>query len=262
MTTQQQLDTASALVEPRAAHRLDADVLLAYLQRVVPGVRGPLRVRAFAHGQSNPTYLLDLEGSRQRLVLRKKPPGRILASAHAVEREHRVLAALAASRVPVPRPVALCEDASVVGTPFYLMEFAEGTIYTAPGMPEATPAQRTSAYTALADTLAALHSVDPGAVGLTGFGDPNGYCARQVHRWAKQYAVSVASPCPRVGRLTEWLRANVPAADAAPAQPCTVHGDYRLDNLVFDADMKVRGRTDGAWMAASWLGEQPPAIKP
>jgi acyl-CoA dehydrogenase len=251
---QQQLDTTSALVEPRPAHRLDADALLAYLRRagVVAGAaaRGPLRVRAFSHGQSNPTYLLELGGG-DRLVLRKKPPGQLLASAHAVEREHRVLAALAATgAVPVPRPLALCEDASVVGTPFYVMEFAAGTIFTAPGMPAAAPPQRAAAYAALADTLAALHAVDPRAAGLDGFGDPNGYCARQVHRWARQYAASVAAPCPRVGRLVAWLRANVPPEDAHPVRPCIVHGDYRLDNLVFDpASMRVRtaGCLVGCW---------------
>jgi aminoglycoside phosphotransferase (APT) family kinase protein len=194
--------------------------------------------------RSNPTYLL--EAGATRLVLRKKPPGRLLASAHAVEREYRVLAALAAAgNVPVPRPLVLCEDASVVGTPFYVMEFAEGTIFTEPGMPKASPAQRTAAYAGLADTLAALHAVDPVAVGLAGFGDPSRYCERQVQRWARQYAASVAAPCPRVARLVEWLRANVPAEDSVVTRPSIVHGDYRLDNLVFDGAMRVRALPQG-----------------
>lgn len=242
-----QLDTAAALVEPRPALRLDEAALAAYL-RDRAGVAlgpGPLRVRAFAHGQSNPTYLVEAGtgAASKRLVLRKKPPGRLLASAHAVEREHRVLSALAATRaVPVPRPLALCEDASVLGTPFYVMEFAEGTIYTDPRMPGAVPSQRAAAYEGLAATLAALHAVDPATSGLAGFGDPARYCARQVERWARQYAASVAAPCPRVTRLVGWLRANVPAEDAAPPAPAVVHGDYRLDNLVYAPDMRVRGR--------------------
>jgi aminoglycoside phosphotransferase (APT) family kinase protein len=241
----QQLDTASALVEPRAAHALDAAALLAYLRRAVPGLAGaagPLRVRAFSHGQSNPTYLLETADGAARLVLRKKPPGRLLASAHAVEREHAVLAALAAARaLPVPRPLALCEDASVVGTPFYVMEFAAGRLFTDPAMPGATPAQRAAAYAALADTLAALHRVDPAAVGLAGFGDPARYCERQVRRWQRQYAASVPAPCPRLARLVEWLRANVPAEDAAPPRAAVIHGDFRLDNLVFGPGMEVGG---------------------
>lgn len=235
------LETSTALVEPRAAHKLDTDALFAYLRQAVPRIAaegGPRRVRAFAHGQSNPTYLLEV--GRQRLVLRKKPPGKLLASAHAVEREHRVLAALSRTgRVPVPQPLALCEDTSVVGTAFYVMEFAEGSIYTLPGMPDASPQQRAAAYAGLADTLAALHSVDPAGVGLSDFGDPTRYCARQVQRWARQYAASMPNPCPRVGRLVEWLSQNVPAEDAAPQRPCIVHGDYRLDNLVFDSNMRV-----------------------
>ncbi|KAI8470744.1 MAG: acyl-CoA dehydrogenase [Monoraphidium minutum] len=242
MAQQGRLDTTAALAEPRPGLALDGGALLAYLLRArVPGLAagaGPLRVRAFAHGQSNPTYLL--EQGRTRLVLRKKPPGRLLASAHAVEREHAVLAALAAaSPVPVPRPLALCEDASVVGTPFYVMEFAEGTVFTDPAMPGAAPASRSSAYAGLADTLAALHAVDPAAAGLSGYGEPARYCARQVERWARQYAASVAAPCPRVARLVAWLRANVPAEDAAPRRAAVVHGDYRLDNLVYGGDMQV-----------------------
>jgi aminoglycoside phosphotransferase (APT) family kinase protein len=244
-----QLHTARALVEPRAAHRLEPGPLLNYLRTAVPGLAGeagPLRVRAFSHGQSNPTYLLELGGGR-RLVLRKKPPGRLLASAHAVEREYAVLAALAAGgAVPVPRPLALCEDAGVLGTPFYVMEFAEGTIFTAPGMPAAGPAARAAAYAGLADTLAALHGVDPAAAGLGGLGEPARYCERQVRRWARQHAASVAGPpCPKVARLTAWLSANVPAEDAAPRVPAIVHGDFRLDNLVFDAQTRVRGGGGG-----------------
>jgi acyl-CoA dehydrogenase len=255
-----QLDTVRAVVEPRPAHRLDEGPLLAYLRTAVPDLAaesGPLRVRAFSHGQSNPTYLLELGGGR-RLVLRKKPPGRLLASAHAVEREHRVLTALAAAgAVPVPRPLALCEDASVVGTPFYVMEFAAGTIFTAPGMPAAAPQQRAAAYAGLADTLAALHSVDPHAVGLADLGEPARYCERQVRRWGRQYAASIEGrSSPEVARLIAWLAANVPAEDAAPPKPAIVHGDFRLDNLVFDAHTRVggaRGRLLGGALAL-WLG--------
>ena len=249
-----ELHTAAALVAPRAALALDERRLLAWLRASgVPGAADAshLSVRSFAHGQSNPTYLVELigggagsggSGGQQRptarVVLRKKPPGALLASAHAVEREFRVLSALAAhGGVPVPRPLALCEDAGVLGTPFYAMEFAEGRVFSDPRMPGAPPEERAAAYAALADTLAALHAVDPLAAGLGDFGDARAYCARQARRWARQYRASVPGPpCARGERLAAWLEANAPAGAAAAGRAggaAIVHGDYRLDNLVF-----------------------------
>ena len=195
----------------------------------------------FGHGQSNPTYKVDcvrgVSSSASPLatyVLRKKPPGKILSSAHAVEREYAVqkaLGALSSPRVPVPRMATLCEDASVVGTPFYLMSFARGHIFLQPGL-ESLPsaAHRAAVYDAMADTLGALHRVDPKEAGLEGFGKPDAYSRRQVERWARQYRESVVTPEPFMTELIEWLRAHVP-----PSEPSgrIVHGDFRLDNLVF-----------------------------
>lgn len=250
------IDTASSLTAPRPAHRLDEARLLDYLRAAVPQVVGSsatpqLLVQQFGHGQSNPTYLVTLNG-HYRLVLRKKPPGKVLASAHAVDREYRVLQALSATataggvnggaRVPVPRPVALCDDASVLGTPFYLMEFADGRVFVDPNLPGCSAAQRGTVYSQMAATLAALHAVDPAAVGLDDYGAPSGYCARQLRRWEAQYAASVdGRPLPEMMHLLAWLKDHVPAADrhgggggGPSSSTCLVHGDYRLDNLVFD----------------------------
>ena len=195
----------------------------------------------FGHGQSNPTYKVDcvrgVSSSASALatyVLRKKPPGKILSSAHAVEREYAVqkaLGALSSPRVPVPRVATLCEDASVLGTPFYLMSFARGHIFLQPGL-ESLPsaAHRTAVYDAMADTLGALHRVDPREAGLEGFGKADGYSRRQVERWARQYRQSVRVPEPFMTDLIEWLRAHVPASEPSGR---IVHGDFRLDNLVF-----------------------------
>ena len=168
-------------------------------------------------------------------MLRKKPPGKILSSAHAVEREYAVqkaLGLLSSPRVPVPRMATLCEDASVLGTPFYFMSFARGHIFLQPGL-ESLPsaAHRSAVYDAMADTLGALHRVDPKKAGLEGFGKPDNYSRRQVERWARQYRESVATPEPFMTELIEWLRAHVPASEQSGR---IVHGDFRLDNLVFE----------------------------
>ncbi|KAF8061385.1 Acad10 [Scenedesmus sp. PABB004] len=233
------LDTAAAAAEARPALVLDARALEAWLHATLSGLpRGSLSIRQFQHGQSNPTYLLQL--GDQRLVLRKQPPGKLLASAHAVDREFRVLAALAGTRVPVPRALALCADRGVLGTPFYVMSFASGTIFTDPRLPGAAPAARAAVYGALADTLAALHALDPAALGLAGFGQPARYCGRQVARWAAQYGASVRSPSAAALRVAGWLRDNVPPGDAdGSVPPAVVHGDYRLDNLVYDDRLEV-----------------------
>eukprot|EP00879_Flechtneria_rotunda_P006563 GHRR01006896.1.p1 GENE.GHRR01006896.1~~GHRR01006896.1.p1 ORF type:complete len:258 (+),score=58.68 GHRR01006896.1:2484-3257(+) len=241
------LDTSSSVTEPRQAHRLDSSKLLSYLRSVLPelsGFSGPLLIKQFQHGQSNPTYLLEM-GSQQRLVLRKQPPGKLLASAHAVDREYNVLSALASTAVSVPKPLVMCNDPSVIGTPFYVMEFANGTIFTDPNMPKATAAERQQVYMRLADTLADLHSLDPEKLGLQHFGNPNNYCRRQVARWSKQYLASVVQPMPRVLQLISWLQRSVPAEDAAPPAPAVVHGDFRLDNLVFNSQLQVRNSMAG-----------------
>lgn len=226
------------------AHQLDESALRAYLKENVHGVSESgeatsFRVSQFGHGQSNPTYLVEV--GQHRYVVRKKPPGKLLRSAHAVEREYQVLAALGQhTRVPVPHVHCLCNDPSVIGTPFYVMDFVQGRIFTDPKLPGVHAAERRSIYGAMADTLAALHRVDPREVGLGAFGRLDKYCARQVERWARQYEASVGGggkppSNPRMRELTAWLGAHVPAEDADGGGPSMgiVHGDFRLDNLVY-----------------------------
>ncbi|KAI7835657.1 hypothetical protein COHA_010449 [Chlorella ohadii] len=232
----QVLDTGASLVPTAPALRLDEGALGRYLSAVVPGFPAQgLKVFQFSHGQSNPTYLIKA-GDGAAYVLRKKPPGRILASAHAVEREYRVLAALQATPVPVPRVVALCEDPSVLGTPFYLMEHVKGRIFNDPSLPSLPPAQRAAVYQAMARTLAALHSVRPADVGLASYGKLSGYNKRQVWRWGQQYRASViqGAPMPEMLQLHAWLEDNIPPTDPDASVTRISHGDYRLDNLVFD----------------------------
>eukprot|EP00897_Mesotaenium_endlicherianum_P002862 jgi/Mesen1/2603/ME000166S01727 len=195
---------------------------------------------SFGHGQSNPTFLL--EAGKAQYVLRKKPPGKLLKSAHAIEREFQVLAALGQhSDVPVPRVHCLCSDASVIGTPFYVMEYVKGRIFTDPSLPGVSEGERRELYRAMAHTLAALHRVDVARAGLASFGRRDHYCRRQVDRWAQQYAASTGSagggpePSAAMLQVTEWLRAHVPPEDDDAAAPVAglVHGDFRLDNLVF-----------------------------
>ncbi|KAL4422623.1 hypothetical protein ABPG75_008820 [Micractinium tetrahymenae] len=231
------LDTASSLVPQSPALRIDEGALRRYLSAAVPGFSGgPLEVFQFSHGQSNPTYLVKAAGGAA-YVLRKKPPGKVLPSAHAVEREYRVLAALQATPVPVPRVVCLCEDPAVLGTPFYLMEHVKGRIYADPSLPGMAPQQRAAVYEAMARTLATLHSVAPAQVGLEGYGKAGGYNRRQVWRWGQQYRQSVVQgePMPEMLQLHAWLAAHIPANDADPAGTRISHGDFRLDNLVFDS---------------------------
>ncbi|KAF5842762.1 kinase-like domain-containing protein [Dunaliella salina] len=225
---------------------LDVGSLQKYLQRQLPTLfttqlggtqRQPvgLHVRQFSHGQSNPTFLITVMGTDDKFVLRKKPAGHILASAHAVEREFAVLDALSKhySGVPVPRPLLLCSDESVIGTPFYLMEFIKGAVYVDPNMPEAAPDTRQDVYRQMVECLAALHNAPVRKLGLQNFGDPQGYCARQLKRWTKQYNASVTEPMPEVLRLVEWLKDHVPPEDLNPERPSICHGDFRLDNLMF-----------------------------
>ncbi|GIL86260.1 hypothetical protein Vretimale_13740, partial [Volvox reticuliferus] len=235
--------TLQSLGPIRSGHQLDLKELQDYLQVQVPELfRGAsshcntIQVQQFSHGQSNPTFMLLLPWSGQRLVLRKKPPGKLLASAHAVEREYTVIAALSPTGFPVPRPVHLCGAEKPLGTPFYLMDCVEGRIFLDPNLPELQPQQRTEMYRRMAQVLASLHSQDPVSLGLSSFGNPNHYCARQLRRWSEQYTASVTSPAREVTRLADWLIMHVPPADAAPPRPAIVHGDFRLDNIVFAVD--------------------------
>jgi aminoglycoside phosphotransferase (APT) family kinase protein len=209
--------------------RFDPARLEAHLAREVPGFAGPLTVRQFKGGQSNPTYLL--ETSSRKYVLRRKPPGKLLPSAHAVDREFRVIQALSAQQFPVARPVLYCADEAVAGTPFYVMSFVEGRVFWNPEMPGSNPAERTAVYDAMNATLAQLHSFDPAGIGLSDFGRGENYVARQTDRWSKQYRASQTQTIDEMERLIEWLPAHIPPS--GPAR--LVHGDYRLDNMIFEA---------------------------
>lgn len=226
MSTAQDLGAETAV---REGYEIDGARLAEYLRSRIEGWRGPLTVRQFAGGQSNPTYLLTA-GDRE-YVLRRKPPGPLLASAHAVDREYRVLSALGAhTDVPVPRTYAFCADESVIGTPFYVMERVRGRIFWDSAFPELARAERAAYFDAMNAALAALHSVDPGAIGLADFGKPADYVRRQIHRWSTQYLQDeAAGRVPAMDRLVEWLRADAPA----DARVAVIHGDFRCDNLIF-----------------------------
>jgi aminoglycoside phosphotransferase (APT) family kinase protein len=213
--------------EVRPAHAFDAGALAAYLEGRVEGFRGPLAVRQFKGGQSNPTFLLEAGG--RRYVLRKKPPGRLLASAHQVEREYRVIRALAATGVPVPRVHLLCEDEGVIGTAFYVMDCVEGRIFRDPQLPGLAPAERAAVYDEMNDVLARLHRVDYAAVGLADFGKPGSYLERQIARWTKQYEAARTDTVEAMDNLIAWLPEHVPPGD----ETCIAHGDYRLENSIY-----------------------------
>jgi aminoglycoside phosphotransferase (APT) family kinase protein len=215
--------------EVRDAHRFDEARLHAWLQAHVEGYSGPLRVSQFKGGQSNPTYRLDAGG--KSYVLRRKPPGKLLASAHAVDREYRVIRALHGTAVSVARPYGLCEDETVIGTAFYVMDCVDGRVLWDPKLPDQTPATRAAMFDEMNRVIAALHQVDPAQVGLADFGKPGNYFARQIARWTKQYRASETEVIDAMDRLIAWLPLHIPPGE----EVCIVHGDYRLDNLIFDA---------------------------
>ncbi|MGH8297336.1 MAG: phosphotransferase family protein [Steroidobacteraceae bacterium] len=205
---------------------LDGAGLTAWLERHVAGFRGPIALRKFEGGQSNPTYRLDAPGASY--VLRRKPFGTLLPSAHAVEREYRVLTALHPLGFPVPRAFALCEDPAVIGSAFYLMALVEGESFTDGSLPLLSREARTLAYHGMIDTLAALHRIDPQAAGLAAFGRPGNFFERQVGRWIKQYRASETDTIEAAERLIAWLPATLPPQTGV----AIVHGDYRIDNLI------------------------------
>jgi aminoglycoside phosphotransferase (APT) family kinase protein len=209
---------------------LDLKSISQYLQDNLPGFEGPLTARKFEGGQSNPTFLLDTPG--RRYVLRRKPPGQLLKSAHAVDREFRVQSALAGSQVPVARMHLLCEDDSVIGSMFYVMEHIEGRNFTDPRLPGLSPADRGAVMEDMNRVLAALHMVDITAAGLEDYGPPGHYLERQLARWTKQYRASETQSIPAMDALIDQLGAQMPADDG---QRTLVHGDYRIDNMIFDA---------------------------
>jgi aminoglycoside phosphotransferase (APT) family kinase protein len=204
--------------------------LAGYLSGKLPDLRGALRVRQFAGGQSNPTYLLECD--ERRWVLRKKPPGTLLPTAHMVDREYRIFSALEGSGVPVPRTHLFCSDRTVIGTEFFVMDYVSGRIFWDPTLPEAGgPAERSALYAEMNRVLAALHGVDYQARGLSDYGKPGNYFARQIKRWSQQYEAARTDPLPSMDRLIEWLPQRVPEGD----ETRLVHGDFRLDNMIFHA---------------------------
>jgi aminoglycoside phosphotransferase (APT) family kinase protein len=213
-----------------ARHQFDEAALARWMADHVAGFSGPLEVRQFKGGQSNPTYRLDTPGCAY--VLRRKPFGQLLPSAHAVDREFRLISALHKIRFPVARPYALCEDPSVIGAMFYIMEMVEGPIYWDGALPGLDPATRRAVYHSQISTLAHLHQVEVDAAGLSDYGRPGNYFARQVERWTKQYRASETETIEAADRLMDWLPRTVPAQDRVSI----VHGDYRLDNMVFHAE--------------------------
>jgi aminoglycoside phosphotransferase (APT) family kinase protein len=208
--------------------RFDEAALERYLRAHVPGFSGGLRVEQFRGGQSNPTFLLsNAHGSQY--VLRKKPSGPLLPSAHAIEREFRVLSALYGTEVPVARPIHLCEDPGLIGTTFYIMSYMGGRNFWDPTLPGAAPSERAALYDAMNRIMAALHSLDFAALGLSDYGRAGSYFARQIARWSKQYRASQTEHIEAMERLLAWLPAHIPPDEGTTL----VHGDYRLDNLIF-----------------------------
>lgn len=214
-------------------HPLDlpAESLANYLEANVPGFRGPLTATKFKGGQSNPTYRIDAASGTS--VLRRKPPGPLLPSAHAVDREFRVLQALHGTSVPVAQPLHLCRDESVIGSMFYLMTFVDGRIFWDPSLPDMAAIARADIYLCIIDAMAALHTVDPAAIGLGDYGKPGNYFERQIKRWSEQYRASETRPIAAMDALIDALPARCPADDGVIA---LAHGDFRIDNLMFHPD--------------------------
>ena len=242
--------------------RLDLDRLTAWMNESVEGFAGPLSYVKFAGGQSNPTYRLDTP--ERAYVLRRKPFGPILPSAHAVDREYRVIAGLHPTGFPVPRPYGLCEDTGVIGSAFYVMEMVVGRTIWDGAMPAMTPPERTAHYEAMVDTLAALHNTDYTAAGLGEYGKPGNYFERQVSRWTRQYKAAETERIEAVERLIEWLPKTTPAQK----RTSIVHGDYRIDNMIFapdtpkviavlDWELSTLGDplADFSYMLMSWVTE-------
>jgi aminoglycoside phosphotransferase (APT) family kinase protein len=214
-------------------HTFDSAALQAYLTQHLPGFAGPLTVEQFKGGQSNPTYKLVTPGATYAMRAKPGPVAKLLPSAHAIEREFRVMGALAGSEVPVPKMHLLCDDESVIGRAFYVMEFVQGRVLWEQSLPGMTREQRGAIYDEMNRVIAALHRIDPAAVGLADYGRPGNYFERQIGRWIKQYQASITGPNEAMDRLIEWLPAHIPAGARDESMVSIVHGDFRLDNLMF-----------------------------
>ncbi len=212
-------------------HRFDIGALERYLRERIEGLAGPLAVEQFRGGQSNPTYRLSAGSMRYVLRAKPGPAAKLLPSAHAVEREFRVISALRQAGIPVPKAYCLCEDESVIGRAFYVMECVEGRVLWDPALPGLASSERAAIYDEVNRVIAALHKVDYSAVGLADYGKPGNYFARQIARWARQYRASETQQIAAMDRLIDWLPERIPPGD----ETTVVHGDYRMDNLIFDA---------------------------
>jgi aminoglycoside phosphotransferase (APT) family kinase protein len=212
----------------RASFDFDVGTLATYLEQHVPGFNGPLRAEKFAGGQSNPTF--KITAASGDYVLRRKPPGELLKSAHAVDREFRVLSALANTEVPVAKVYHLCEDEAVIGSMFYLMEFKQGRVFWDPALPEMSNIERGTIYDQMNKVMVALHSLNVDKIGLGDYGRPSNYFARQTDRWSKQYRASETETIGDMDQLMEWLPQHMPEDDG---KLVLVHGDFRLDNIMF-----------------------------
>ncbi|HEY0113089.1 MAG TPA: phosphotransferase [Allosphingosinicella sp.] len=219
----------SGTIEVREAHRFDTAALENWMRQEVEGFEGPLEVEQFRGGQSNPTYKLITPG--RSYVLRRKPPGKLLPGAHAVDREYRVISALGTQGFPVARAYGLCLNEEVIGTPFYVMEMVEGRIFWDADFPQVSREDRPAYSDAMNATIAQLHQIDPEAAGLSDYGKPGNYFERQIGRWSKQYLGDVeAGRVATMDRLVEWLPQNIPADEEAGR---IIHGDFRCDNMIF-----------------------------
>jgi aminoglycoside phosphotransferase (APT) family kinase protein len=228
-----QANTGTRPVNERS--RFDEAALDQWMQEHVPGFRGPISVSQFKGGQSNPTYRIDSPGGTY--VLRRKPPGKLLPGAHAVDREYRVLTAIGQEDFPVPRTRGLCEDESVIGTAFYVMDLVEGPIFWEAQLPGLSPDDRSQAFDSMNSTIAKLHNFDPRAIGLQDYGKPSGFVERQVARWSRQYLGDVeAGRIEAMDRLVDWLEKHLPPDSGRSS---VVHGDFRCDNMIFGIERPV-----------------------
>jgi aminoglycoside phosphotransferase (APT) family kinase protein len=217
-------------------HAFDTDALTRFLDTRLADFAGPLQVQQFKGGQSNPTYLLQTPGRSWVMRSKPGPVAKLLPSAHAIEREYRVMAALAGTDVPVPKMALLCEDESVIGRAFYLMDYVRGRVLWDQSLPGMAASERSAHYDEMNRVIAALHSVDVDAVGLGDYGKPGNYFERQIARWSKQYVASATQSLPAMDALIDWLPRHIPPSARDESQRSIVHGDYRLDNMVFDAE--------------------------
>ena len=220
--------SGATLIDVLPAHQFDEAKLANYLQDYLPGANQGITVKQFQGGQSNPTFLLDIAG--KRYVLRKKPPGKLLPSAHMVEREFQVINALGKTDVPVPTARLLCEDPEIIGTAFYVMDYVEGRVYSQPLLSEVAQEERMPIYQSMIETMAKMHNADWKAIGLEGYGKPDNYIARQVKRWGGQFEASRTHDMPAMDALMKWLPENIPADQSTTI----AHGDFRIGNLMLD----------------------------